>query len=403
MHICVLGSGILGLTTAYFLAEKGHEVTVLDRQDGPAKETSFANGGQLSYAHAEPWANPAVLPKIAKWLFKENSPLVLDPRRYDPDMWKWGVKFLRECVPNRVQENTLYILKLALESRESLRKIREHTNIEFNFMQKGILHIFTDPHLLAGAVTQAKFQAEHGCPYTVLSPEECVAMEPALRNIALKLKGAVFHDIDESGDIYQFCVGLEAYLRQAYGSKVTFRYGCEITGLRKEQNRIRAAVTTQGDVPSDAFVVAAGSYSPQLLRPVGIRLPIYPMKGYSISVPINGNPNAPTISITDQGSKIVYSRLGNILRSAGTAEFAGYNTDVTQKRIDHMQSEMQRLFGECGEFTNMTAWACLRPQTPGGIPYIGKSAIENLYLNTGHGTLGWTLGPGSSERLSNIL
>lgn len=399
MRVCVLGSGILGITTAYFLNERGFDVTVLERKSGPAEETSFANGGQLSYSHAEPWAVPSVLPKIIKWMFKENSPLVLN-LRFDPAMWAWGLRFLAQCTNAKAKENALNTLRLALYSRDVLANIRAKVPFDFHFLQKGVLHVFTDEKLLASAEKQAAFQADYGCEYQALDAAATVALEPALNHLAPKIKGSVYHAQDESGDIYRFSVELAKYCES---KGVKFRYNADIKSMIKEGDRIKGLRTSHGVVEADAYVMACGSYSTPLLNSVGVRLPIYPMKGYSLSVPISDESRVPSISITDQGSKIVYSRLGNILRSAGTAEFAGYDHTITQKRIQHLKNEMKRIFGDVSDYNKATGWACLRPQTPQGTPYIGKTHLSNLYLNTGHGTLGWTLGPGSSKIVSDII
>jgi D-amino-acid dehydrogenase len=397
MQICILGAGALGVMTAYFLEQNGHKVTIIERQPEAAMETSFANGGQLSYSHAEPWANPAVLPKIVKWMFKENSPLVLSAKSLTPEMMAWGLKFLGQCTTAKARENTLNILRLALYSRQVMGELRGQTPVEFNFLPNGILHFFTEQTLLEGAIKQAAFQAEYGAPYHVLSAQQCIEKEPALAGLASQLVGGVFHPEDESGDIHYFTKGLAAQLKNT-----EFHYNTQVVSLERDGRRIRAVRTNKNRIEADRFVMSLGSYSQKFLQPLGIRSNIYPMKGYSISVPINGK-KAPNLSITDQGSKIVYSRLGNIFRAAGTAEFAGHDTTITPKRIEHMKSEMKRVFGDCGDFDKATGWACLRPQTPSGAPVLGETTYDNLYLNTGHGTLGWTLGAGSAKIVADMI
>ena len=396
MQICILGSGILGVTTAYFLEQRGHRVTIIDRQPHSAMETSFANGGQLSYSHAEPWATPSVLPKVLKWLFQENAPLAFKAR-FDPEMIAWGIKFLGQCTHEKALRNATRTLRLALYSKLALHEILAETPVEFDLLKKGVLHIFTQQSLLDGALRQAAFQETLGCGFENLTPAQCLEKEPALARIEKQLLGGVFHDIDESGDIFKFTQGLAAKLQ-----RTEFHYLTEIRSLRRDGAKIVAVETSKGRIEADAFVVAMGSYSPKILKPLGIKSDIYPMKGYSLSVPINGK-TAPHVSITDQGSKIVYSRLGNILRAAGTAEFAGHDHEITPKRIAHLKAEMQRLFGDCGDFSASTGWACLRPQTPAGTPLLGKTPYTNLYLNTGHGTLGWTLGPGSAKIVADTI
>lgn len=397
MQICILGAGALGVMTAYFLEQNGHKVTIVERQPQAAMETSFANGGQLSYSHAEPWATPAVLPKIIKWALKENSPLVLSGKSLTPETLAWGLKFLGQCTTAKARENTLNILRLALYSRKIMSELRQETAIDFNFLANGILHFFTDQKLLDGTLKQAAFQAEYGAPYTALSARQCIEKEPALAGLESQLVGGVFHPEDESGDIHYFTKALAAKLKNTQ-----FYYNTQVVSLEHEGRRVRAVRTNKNRIEADRFVMSLGSYSQKFLQPLGIRSNIYPMKGYSISVPINGK-KAPNLSLTDQGSKIVYSRLGNILRAAGTAEFAGHDTTITPKRIEHMKSEMQRVFGDCGDFDQATGWACLRPQTPSGAPVLGHTPYDNLYLNTGHGTLGWTLGAGSAKIVADII
>ena len=396
MQICILGAGALGVMTAYFLEQNGHKVSIIERQPHAALET-FANGGQLSYSHAEPWATPSVLPKIAKWAFKENSPLVLSAKSLSPEMIRWGVQFLAQCTPARAKENTLNTLRLALYSRTVMAEIRQHTSIPFDFLPNGILHFFTDQKLFDGALKQAVFQAEYGCEYTVLKPSQCIEKEPALAGLEPQLVGGIFNAQDESGDIHRFTQGLAGQLKNTQ-----FHYNTEVVALEREGRKIRAVRTNKNTIEADRFVVSLGSYSQKILNPLGIRTNIYPMKGYSISVPINGK-KAPHLSLTDQGSKIVYSRLGNILRAAGTAEFAGHDTTINPKRIAHMKAEMKRVFGDCGDFDQATEWSCLRPQTPSGTALLGRTAYQNLYLNTGHGTLGWTLSAGSAKIVSDII
>ena len=397
MQICILGAGALGVMTAYFLEQNGHKVSIIERQPQVAMETSFANGGQLSYSHAEPWASPAVLPKIVKWAFKENSPLVLSAKSLTPEMMAWGLKFLGQCTTAKARENTLNILRLALYSRQIMTEMRQQTTIDFNFLPNGILHFFTDQKLLDGAIRQAAFQADYGAPYTPLNARQCIEKEPALAGLESQLVGGVFHAEDESGDIHYFTKALAAQLKNTQ-----FYYDTQVVSLEREGRKIRAVRTNKNRIEANRFIVSLGSFSQKFLQPLGIRTNIYPMKGYSISVPINGK-KAPNLSLTDQGSKIVYSRLGNILRAAGTAEFAGHDMTVTPKRIEHMKSEMQRVFGDCGDFDKATGWACLRPQTPSGAPVLGNTPYDNLYLNTGHGTLGWTLGAGSAKIVADII
>lgn len=402
MKVIVLGSGVIGVTTAYFLARNGHSVTVIDRQPESAMETSYANGGQLSYSHAEPWATPTVLPKIFKWMLKSDAPLVFNPFRIDPDMWKWGLKFLANCTQKRAEINTENTLRLALYSQKMLHEILREADIDFSYKKLGILHVFQDQKMIDAQIIQAELQKKLGCPYEVLSTDECYKKEPVLLNSEEKIAGGLFFPIDESGDIHVFTKKLAEFINKKYG--VVFKHKMNVLKLVDDGDQIGGVKTEIGTEKADRYVMSLGSYSPLFLKKVGINAPIYPMKGYSISIPVNGQvAGAPNISVTDQAKKLVYSRLDNVLRVAGTAEFAGYNTDVKEKRIDSIARAAHKMFPAAGDYTKITKWACLRPQTPEGTPLLGNTKYSNLFLNTGHGTLGWTLSAGSAKAVSDII
>lgn len=398
MNIIILGSGLLGVTTAYELGKRGHQVTVLERNAAAAAETSFANGGQLSYSHGEPWANPHVLRKLPGWAMRSDAPLVLRPRA-DWQMIRWGLKFLRNCTHTRAEINCVNMLRLGLYSREKMADIRRESGIAFDFLDKGILHIYGTQKDFDQAKKQDEFQAKFGGRQRILSAEECYALEPTLKQSSRVIVGGIHAFLDESGDANLFCQELAKVAAQRHG--VQFRYGVNITSLRKEANRVVAVITDQGEISADAYVMAMGSYSPLLLRPLGIDVPIYPMKGYSITLPANDS--APTISITDGTHKLVYSRLGNRLRIAGTAEFAGHNQAINPKRIKPIVSAAQKLFPNAAWSGPIDEWACLRPSTPDGPPILGRTPCSNLFLNTGHGTLGWTQAAGSASIVADIM
>ncbi len=398
MHIIVLGSGLLGVTSAYALASRGYQVTVIDRQPLSGAETSYANGGQLSYSHAEPWANPSVFPNLPRYIFDPNSPLVLRPRA-DMHMIKWGMSFLRNCTPARAHEHCVHMLRLGLYSKQELAKLRADTQIEFDFKNTGILHIFSNEKSFDYAKRHAEFQARFGCTETPLSTDEVYAMEPTLQHSARAIKGGMHAHMDESGDAHQYCNALAAHITQRFGVK--FVYGVNIEKLIREGNIIKGVKTNQGDMNADGYVMAMGAYSAVALREIDIHVPIYPMKGYSIT--LDADDYCPTMSLTDGTFKIVYSRLGNRMRIAGTAEFAGYNDKIYERRIKTILKAAKGLLPKANWDGQIDRWACLRPSTPDGPPIIGKTPYKNLFLNTGHGTLGWTQAAGSASLLADIM
>lgn len=398
MKILILGSGLLGVTTAYELGKRGHEVTVLERQAVSGAETSYANGGQLSYSHAEPWANPSVLPKLPSWLTRSDSPLVFRLRA-DSDMIKWGLKFLRNCTPARAQANCINTLRLGLYSRDKMEALRKDTALDFDFAKHGILHIFSSQKDLDHAKRQVDFQAKFGGEERMLTRQECLAMEPSLAYTSRTLIGGIHAHMDESGDAHLFCNALGKVASERYGVK--FRYGIHIQELKAENDGIVAVTTDHGDISADAYVLALGSYSPLYLKPLGIDVPIYPMKGYSIT--LEANDACPTTSLTDGTYKVVYSRLGSRMRVAGTAEFAGYDTSINEKRIDPIVRAARELFPKANWNQEIKTWACLRPSTPDGPPILGPTPYRNLFLNTGHGTLGWTQAAGSATIVADFM
>ncbi|MDE3015974.1 MAG: D-amino acid dehydrogenase [Pseudomonadota bacterium] len=398
MKIIILGSGLLGVTTAYELGRRGHEVTVIERQPGCGMETSYANGGQLSYSHAEPWAGPSVLPKLPQWFFRNDAPLVFRPRA-DWQMIKWGLQFLRNCTGARARGNCVNLLRLGLYSRRQMTRIREETGITFDYAAKGVLHIFSTEKDFDRAKRQLEFQAKFGCEERVLSRQEALALEPALSHTSRAIVGGIHSVLDESGDAWMFCTALAKVAAERHGVK--FRYGVLVNRLRTDGNAISAVVTDQDDLTADAYVMALGSYSPLHLRPIKINLPIYPMKGYSITT--EAGDACPQVSITDGTHKIVYSRLGSRLRVAGTAEFAGYSQRINDRRIAPILRAAKELFPKANWNAEIKSWACLRPSTPDGPPIIGATPYSNLFLNTGHGTLGWTQAAGSATLVSDLI
>lgn len=408
MKVIVLGSGIIGTASAWFLNKAGHDVTVIDRQPGAAQETSFANGCQISVSHAEPWANPSAPGKLLKWLGREDAPLLY---RFRPEwlQWRWGLQFLRECTPARTAANMRQIVAIADYSRQTLQSVRAETGIEYDYLTRGILHFYTDPREFDHAQSAARLMREFGCPRESIGPDDVVRIEPALSVIREKIVGGDYTATDESGDIYQFTTGLAQRAAQA---GVEFRFNTLITRLLAEGTGSAAKIAGVEVIDArgrhqvlraDAFVTALGSFSVELLKPLGIDLLIYPGKGYSATYAITDPAAAPTVSLTDDGHKLVLSRLGNRLRVAGTCELNGYTRELNMTRCEAITRRTRELFPYACDYDNPVYWTGLRPLTPSNVPYIGKTRYSNLFLNTGHGTLGWTMGCGSGRAIADIV
>lgn len=408
MKVIVLGSGIIGTASAWFLNKAGHEVTVIDRQPGAALETSFANGCQISVSHAEPWANPAAPAKVLKWLGQEDAPLLY---RFRPEwlQWQWGVQFLRECTRARTAHNIRQIVAIAEYSRQTLQAVRAETGIEYDALTRGILHFYTDQEEFEQSLDAARLMRDLGCPRQSISAEEVVRIEPALASIRHKIVGGDFTATDESGDVYKFTTGLAARAAQA---GVAFRFNTTVTRLLAEGTGADARIAGVEVIDAtgrhqvmhaDAFVLAMGSFSAPLAKPLGINLMIYPGKGYSATYKVLDADRAPTVSLTDDSYKLVMSRLGDRLRVAGTCELNGYTRELNSTRCDALTRRVRELFPDACDYGHPAYWTGLRPLTPSNVPYIGKTKYANLFLNTGHGTLGWTMGCGSGRAIADIV
>lgn len=408
MKVIVLGSGIIGTASAWFLNKSGHDVTVIERQPGAAQETSFANGGQISVSHAEPWANPAAPLKVLKWMGQEDAPLLF---RLRPEwlQWKWCLSFLRECTPARTAYNIRQIVAISEYSRQSLQAVRADAGLDYDCLTSGILHFYTDQKDFDESLPAAKLMRDLGCPRDSIGADEVVRIEPALARIRDKIVGGDFTATDESGDVYKFTSGLA---RKAAEAGVDFQYNTTVTRLLTEGSGASAKITAVEIIDAegrhkvlraDAFVMAMGSFSTPLVKPLGIDLMIYPGKGYSATYNITNPDQAPTVSLTDDGYKLVVSRLGDRLRVAGTCELNGYTRELNTTRCEAITRRTRDLFPEACDYDNPTYWTGLRPLTPSNIPYIGKTKFSNLFLNTGHGTLGWTMGCGSGRAIADII
>lgn len=404
MKVIVLGSGVVGTASAWYLRESGHEVTVLERQSGPALEMSFANGCQISVSHAETWANPATLLKVLRGLGRADAPLLFRLRA-DPQQWRWCLQFVRECRPARVAANLRQIVAIADYSRRSLQALRAEIGIEYDSLARGILHFYTDQQEFDKSAHAAAAMRDLGCHRNTISADEVVRIEPALGGVRAKLVGGDFTASDESGDVYKFTSKLA---RNGAAAGIEFRYNTTVTRLLTEGGKISGVEIIDGNgrhqsLRADAFVIALGSFSAALLAPLGIRLMIYPGKGYSTTYAILDPDAAPTVSLTDDGHKLVMSRLGSRLRVAGTCELNGYSRALNSVRCNAITQRVRALFPDACDYDNATYWAGLRPMTPSNVPYIGKTRYANLYFNTGHGTLGWTMACGSGRALTDIV
>ncbi|ABC94326.1 D-amino-acid dehydrogenase, small subunit protein (plasmid) [Rhizobium etli CFN 42] len=404
MKVIVLGAGIVGVTSAYQLAKSGHEVTVVDRQSGPALETSFANAGEVSFGYCSPWAAPGIPMKAMKWLFMKHAPLILRPK-LDMAMLSWMARMLSNCTSERYAINKSRMLRLADYSRIALAELRAETGIAYDERMQGTLQLFRTQQQLDASAKDVKALAADGIPYEVLDRDGCIRVEPALKHVRDKIVGGLLTPKDETGDCFKFTNAL-AVKADALG--VRFAYGTTIKALDVEGGRVRGIVTDRDPdrererMDADAVVVALGSYSPLLLKPFGISLPVYPVKGYSLTIPITDASRAPESTVMDETYKIAITRLGDRIRVGGMAEISGYTNDLGLARRSTLEHSVTDLFPG-GDVSKASFWSGLRPMTPDGTPVIGPTKIGGLFLNTGHGTLGWTMSTGSARLISDLV
>lgn len=403
--VIVLGGGVVGINTAYFNLKNGKSVCIIDRQPEAGLETSFANGGQVSVSHAEPWANPSAPLKVLKWLMKSDAPLLFRPRM-DIHQWLWIAKFLVDCLPHRANRHTTEIVKLAVQSRSLIQKIRSDENFHYDERSKGILHFYRSAKEFEAAIPVAELMRKYGCERTVIDADKVVEIEPAFADKRHEIAGATYTAEDESGDALKFTQNL-AQVCERMGA--AFLYNTQVTALGAD--RTAGEVSSVEVVGPGGYktlrardiVVSMGSWSAPFLRNYGVNLTIYPAKGYSVTIPTDGSNMAPVTSLTDDEYKLVYSNYGSRLRVAGTAELSGYTRDLNRTRCQAIVDNVKKLFPRAGNFDAATFWSGLRPATPSNIPYVGRTRYRNLWLNTGHGTLGWTLGAGSGFRVANMI
>ncbi|MFD1035128.1 D-amino acid dehydrogenase [Sphingomonas hankookensis] len=399
MRIVILGAGVIGVTSAWYLAQAGHEVVLIDRQAGPALETSFANAGEISPGYASPWAAPGIPAKAMKWLFMEHAPLILRPQ-LDMAMLRWLVAMLGNCNARDYAVNKGRMVRLAEYSRDKLIELRGSTGITYDERTQGTLQLFREEKQLAGIDKDIAVLKADGVAYEVLDRAGCIAAEPGLAGSNQPLAGGLRLPGDETGDCFKFTNALAA---MAVEAGVEFRVGTTIHRMVKQGDRIVGVETDGGVITGDAYLVALGSFSPRLVAPLGVRLPVYPVKGYSITVPIVDDARAPVSTLLDESYKVAITRLGDRIRVGGMAEISGFNNDLPEARRATLEYSLGSLFPGAGDASRASYWSGLRPMTPDSTPVIGATKLSNLFLNTGHGTLGWTMACGSAAVIADLM
>ncbi len=399
MRVLVLGAGVIGVTAAWELAQAGHDVTVVDRQAEPGRETSYANAGEVSPGYSAPWAGPGVPLKAIKWLAMHHRPLVIRPR-IDAALVRWSLATLRNCTAARYAVNKSRMVRLAEYSRDRLRVLRDSTGIAYDERMQGTLQLFRTRKQLDGAASDIAVLRDSGVAFELLDRAGCIGPEPALARVADKFIGGLRLPGDETGDCFKFT---QALARLAVERGVAFRYGTRIDAIVRSGNRVDGVQTSAGRLDADACVVALGSYSPLLLAPIGIRVPVYPVKGYSLTVPIRDASGAPESTVMDETHKVAVTRLGERIRVGGTAELAGYSRQLHEARRDTLVHVVSDLFPAGGDVSRAEFWCGLRPMTPDGTPVVGATPVVGLFLATGHGTLGWTMAAGTARLIADVV
>ena len=399
MRVLVLGAGVIGVTTAYYLARQGYEVVVVDRQLCVADETSFANAGQISPGHASPWAAPGIPLKAIKWLMQRHSPFSVRLTT-DPFQYQWMLQMLRNCTAARYAVNKERMVRLSEYSRDGFDALRVDTGIECEGRQQGTTQLFRSQQQVDHAAQDIAVLENMGVPYELLSSNEIARVEPALSAVADTLVGALHLPNDQTGDCNLFTRNLA---RMAQDLGVEFRLGCTVQSISSSGDRI-TGVSIDGVLETaDQYVVALGSYSRVMLAPLGIKIPVYPLKGYSLTIPITEPSMAPQSTIIDEAYKVAITRFDQRIRIAGMAQISGFDLSLNPKRRETLEYVTGMLFPQGGDLTQTEFWTGLRPATPDGTPIVGKTSYRNLFLNTGHGTLGWTMSCGSASYLADII
>jgi D-amino-acid dehydrogenase len=399
MKVLVLGAGLAGIPSAYYLARDGHDVTVIDRQSSAAMETSFANGSLLCQGHSYPWASPAAPRIMVKSFFRNDQALRIAPK-VDPRMWSWLIKFLCECPRARADKHAATRLRLASYSQDVMREVLNDTQIEFFHTDKGLLYVYRTQHSMDEGLRQMRVLEQAGLKIEVVSGARVAELEPALKPVADKLVGGVYVPSDGTGDARLFTSELA---RVCAERGVKFMFNTQVLGLNVENNKVLSVSTSKGVISADVIVVAMGSYSSVLLRKYGVKIDVFPVKGYSMTVPIERPEEAPTMGGLDEDNLLAFSVLGDRLRLTATAEFTGYDMRISPEDFRYMTQAAKDLFPTIGDYSKAELWCGLRPATPDGNPLFGSTQISNVFLNTGHGSQGWTMSCGSGKVTADLV
>ena len=399
MKTIVMGGGVIGVTTAWYLAEAGNDVTVLERREDTGLETSFQNGALIAPGHSQAWASPSAPMTLLKSFFQGDPPLRFRIRS-EISYWRWGLAFLRNCTSDRYRANTVRTLRIMMYGAAQLRALRERTGIVYDGNDKGILYLFRTQESFEKGVAAWDLLREHGLPLETVNRQQCAMIEPALKGSLDKIGGGLFAPADGAGDALLFTRNL-AKLAEAKGVKI--HLNTTVTGIETDGDRVTRIATDKGSVIGDSFVLALGLQSPDLARTVGIDLPVYPIKGYTVTIPTDGYPEAPSVGIIEEDNLVAFARLGNRLRIGGKAEFAGYDKSYTPEQFKGVFKVSQDLFPRGGDYAKPTYYACLRPVTPGGVPILGPTRYRNLFVNAGHGAAGWTQACGASRAVVDMM
>ena len=399
MKVLIMGAGVIGVSTAYELVKAGCDVSVVDRQPAAGLETSFANAGEISPGYASPWAGPGVPLKAVQWMLDKHGPLVVHPR-LDPLMWRWMLQTLFNCTSRRYTLNKSRMVPIAEYSRDCLRRLRADTGISYDHRSQGTLQLFRKQSQLDSVDKDITVLGEYGVRFELLDRNGCIRAEPALGGAPASFVGGLLLPDDETGDCHLFTQRLMTMAQEA---GVRFIANTRIESVTTEGDRVTAVVTDSGTMTADAYVMALGSFSPLLLRPIGIDIPVYPVKGYSITVPLTDDSGAPQSTVMDETYKVAITRLGDRIRVGGTAELSGYRVELSPERRITLERSLRDLFPRGGDIGGASFWSGLRPMTPDGPPIIGPTRYSNLHLNTGHGTLGWTMACGAARITADRL